>query len=54
MFKVSSKVTRMTPMTTYFTTCSSVFIVNFEQANVGWGRGSDSFLFLEGFIEKQY
>ena len=31
MFKVNSKDTR-----TYFTPCSSVSIVNFEQVNAGW------------------
>ena len=32
MFKVNNKVTR-----TYFTPCSSVSIVNFEQVYAGWG-----------------
>ena len=33
MFKVNNKDTRITPA--YLTPCSSVFIVNFEQANDG-------------------
>ena len=46
MFKVNNKDTRTTPLAafwclscqiwTYFTPCSSVSIVNFEQANAGW------------------
>ena len=46
MFKVNNKDTRMTPMVsfwclycwpwTYFTSCSSVSIVNSEQVNAGW------------------
>ena len=46
MFKVNNKDTRTTSSTsfwclycylwTYFTTCSSVSIVNFEQVNAGW------------------
>ena len=35
MFKVNNKDTRTTPMA-YFTTCSSVSIVNFEHVNAGW------------------
>ena len=34
MFKVNNKDTRTT--TTYFTPCSSVSIVKFEQVNAGW------------------
>ena len=47
MFKVNNKDTRMTPwrlsvvfivnILTYFTFCSSVFIVNFEHVIIGWG-----------------
>ena len=29
--------TRMTPMTLFSFDCSSVFIVDFEQVNAGWG-----------------
>ena len=38
MFKVDNKDTRMAPMEydAYFTSCSSVSIVNFEQVNAGW------------------
>ena len=46
MFKVNNKDTRMTPVAslsqilyeTYIKLCSSVFIVNFEQVNAGWGK----------------
>ena len=34
MFKVNNTDNR----TTYFTPCSSVSIVNFEQVNAGWGN----------------
>ena len=34
MFKVKNKDTRKT--SSYFTPCSSVSIVNFEQVNAGW------------------
>ena len=47
MFKVNNKDTRTTPLTsfwclycqfwTYFTPCSCVSIVNFEQVNAKWG-----------------
>ena len=40
MFKVNNKDTRTTPPMVYFTPCSSVSIVNFEQVNAGW-EGSD-------------
>ena len=33
MFKVNNKDTRTRP---YFTPCSNVSIVNFEQVNAGW------------------
>ena len=36
MFKVNNKDTRTTDAITYFTPCSSVSIVNFEQVNSGW------------------
>ena len=38
MFKFNNKDTRTTPMAShlYFTPCSSVSTVNFEQVNVGW------------------
>ena len=36
MFKVNNKDTRTTPMPTYFTPCSSVFIANFEHVIAGW------------------
>ena len=41
MFKVNNKDTRTMPlandpMTPYFTPCSSVVIVKFEQVNAGW------------------
>ena len=36
MFKVNNKDTRTTPMLTYFTPCSSVFIVIFEHVIAGW------------------
>ena len=39
MLKVNSKDTRTTPValaSLYFTRCSSVSIVNFEQVNAGW------------------
>ena len=35
MFKVNNKNTRMTSLT-YFTTFSSVSVVDFEQVNVSW------------------
>ena len=35
MFKVTNKNTRMTSLT-YFTTFSSVSVVDFEQVNVSW------------------
>ena len=35
MFSANKKDTRTTPMT-YFTPCSSVSIVNFEQVNADW------------------
>ena len=35
MFKVNNKDTRTTPMA-YFTPCSSVSIVNFEQVTADW------------------
>ena len=31
-----SKLTKKTPEPRYFRPCSTVFIVNFEQANAGW------------------
>ena len=31
---------------TYFTPCSSVCIVNFEQVNAGWLEGTELYLFL--------
>ena len=34
--EICSKLTVKTPERRYFTTCSSVFIVNFEQINAGW------------------
>ena len=37
MFKVKNKDTRTTPLA-YITSCSNVFIVNFEQVNAGWDR----------------
>ena len=40
MFKVSNRNTRRRCETTYFTICSSVSIVNFEQVNAGWARSS--------------
>ena len=36
MFQVNNKDTRTTP---YFTSCSSVSIVNSKQVNAGWGKG---------------
>ena len=36
MLKVNNKDTRMTPMETYSTPCSSVSIVNFEHVIAGW------------------
>ena len=38
MFKVNNIDTRTTPLAywTYFTPCSSVSVVNFEQVNVDW------------------
>ena len=38
MFKVSNKDTRTTPA--YFTLCSSVSVVSFEQVNGGWDKVS--------------
>ena len=35
MFKVNNKDIRMTSLT-YFTPCSSIFVVNFEQVNAAW------------------
>ena len=35
MFKVNNKNSKMTAMT-YFFSCSSVSIVNFEEVNAGW------------------
>ena len=35
-FKICLKVTIKTPERCYFTPYSSVFIVNFEQVNIGW------------------
>ena len=53
MFKVNNKDTKTTPMAsfwclyrllwTYFTSYSSVSIVNFEQVNAGWGVFSGIF-----------
>ena len=38
MFKVNNRNTRTRwEIEIYFTPCSSVSIVNFEQANTGWG-----------------
>ena len=34
--EIWSKLTIKTPERRYFTPCSSVFIVNFEQVNAGW------------------
>ena len=34
--EIWSKLTIKTPELRYFTPCSSVFIVNFEQVNAGW------------------
>ena len=34
--EIWSKLTIKTPESHYFTSCSSVFIVNFEQVNTGW------------------
>ena len=36
MLKVNNKDTRTTPLATYFTACSSVSIVNFEQVDANW------------------
>ena len=39
MFKVNNNDTRTTPLAyTYFTPCSSVSVVNFEQANADWSN----------------
>ena len=40
MFKVNNKDTRTTDAITYFTPCSSVSIVNFEQVNSGWDKST--------------
>ena len=52
IFKVNNKHTRTTPfgsfwflycqLKTYFTPCSSVSIVNFDQVNAGWGTSETS------------
>ena len=49
MFKVNNKDTRATSLTllltlTYFTYCSSVSIVNFEQVNDSWVIAGGYFL----------
>ena len=45
MFKVNNKDTG----TIYFTPCSSVSIVNFEQINAGWVRKYE-FSFIQAFL----
>ena len=47
MFKVNNRDTRTMPMA-YFTPCSSVFIVNFEQENAGW----EMIIFEEVFFHR--
>ena len=36
MFRVNNKDTRTTSLTSYFTQCSDVSTVDFEQVNAGW------------------
>ena len=62
MFKVNNKDTRLTSMVsfwcrycerrTYFTPCSSVSIVNFEQVNAGWVLGSNLQMSCFAFASK--
>ena len=49
MFKVNNKDTRTTP---YFTPCSSVSIVNFEQVDAGWNTTKTGDLHINSLSEK--
>ena len=50
MFKVNNKDTKTTSMA-YFTPCSDVSIVNFEQVNADWVR-TQSNIYDEAYLRK--
>ena len=52
MDKVNNKDTRMTPLVSYFTPRSSVFIVNFERVNANWEPSKLSFIRTKKNINK--